>query len=110
MKNKYLKISLILISLVVALIGIFMFRSPSVHALSNTDLNSVKAITTPTPVTTMDRVQIHEHRGYSIYANWGSKAETKTYENAAGNTGIPQNQIQSYIDSKLSPFIKKCVG
>ncbi len=106
MKNKYLKISLILISLVVALIGIFMFRSPSVHALSNTDLNSVKAITTPTPVTTMDRVQIHEHRGYSIYANWGSKAETKTYENAAGNTGIPQNKIQSYIDSKLSPFIK----
>ena len=106
--NKNLKIkvllSLILLVIMSAVTYISLpYISYALENAVNNSLENVKAITFPESEVTMDKEQIHEHRGYKIWAGYVSKTEKKTYENATGNTGI--SDINSYIATYLSPKI-----
>ena len=102
------KILLVLILLVI-LSAITYISLPYIsYALESTITSVTEAIgkiNSPANSITMNKEQIQEHRGYGIIASWHSKTEKKTYDQAAGNTGISTTQMQSYIKTNLSPYI-----
>ncbi len=95
-KNK-LRLLLMIPLTIIAAVLVYVYL-PSISYALNQGLEDVGAITVPAnaPET---KEQIHEHRGYSIYAN-RSATESVSYENAAGNTGI--TNINGYLSEYMN--------
>ena len=103
--NSKLKICLIAILLIILSVGVYISLpqiSYALNSVTNNIADTVGKITIPASKVTMNKEQIHEHRGHAIWAAY-SESETKSYENAAGNTGI--GNIGGIIGSYLSPYI-----
>lgn len=107
-KNLKIKILLSLITLII-LSAITYISLPYIsYALENAVdnfLENVGKITNPANVVTMNKEQIHEHRGWTVIANY-SATEAETYEQAVGKTGI--SDINSYIKTYMSPSTGDC--
>ena len=108
--NKNLKIKILLSLIILIILSAVTYISlPYIsYALENAVdnfLENVGKITNPANVVTMNKEQIHEHRGWTVIANY-SATEAETYEQAVGKTGI--SDINSYIKKYMSPSTGDC--
>lgn len=115
--NKYLKPILIITFLISIAIITYIYQPNISYAIDNVisefnlsnqeiNLENVGKITVPSdsPVT---RVEIREHRGYGVIANY-SPTEAKTYEQAIGNTGI--KDINGFLSTHLNNAYDEGLG
>ena len=108
--NKCFKFKILLVLILLVILSAITYISlPYIsYALESTIdsiTEAVGKINSPANSVTMNKEQIQEHRGYGIISGWYTKSEKKTYDEAAGNTGISTEQMQSYIKTNLSPYI-----
>ncbi len=106
--NRMIKLLIKILLTILIVVGTYIYQPNISYALEgffNAPVENVGKINTMAERITMDKVQIHEHRGYGIIAN-GSATEVKTYEQAVGNTGI--SNIQSIINQYMSPATGDC--